>query len=509
MKSFSRKFAEIALVVAIVLILISQMVSGFEIGEVEICNDVQGWRDYTIQPGSEFKTGDTYYIYVEALNIRHNGKKDVGFFWNVYDSNGKFVYNWTWHDECSNYEGVCEGDHHEAHHAEKIPPTWQGNYSVKIEIRDNIDGSKKSTETYFYVSSKSTDADIGYRTAGVIVVTLVLFIVMIFKIRKGKDERETPTTIKPIEKWKVTALIIGHAIALLWSFICILLGLYCLSPPNPSSYSPYEGYMLLLISIPFFLITAMILYNLIFHKKLHGRYLYFNISLCMLCIVFCAFFGELFSAFSRVEAVIVYALIYAIPLSILNFISLLITRNHGRELTIKGDIAHKKELIVPEIEGETTGLEEKIDLHPPARDVFISHVEEDYDVASQIANGLEAAGYTTWYYERDSFGGPSYLLQTKKAIESSQAFLVVISPHALSSTQMTKEVIRAHESGKHPIPILYGVTDVEYKNRQPEWQEAMGAATSLYIPKEGVSAIIHRIVGGLKELGIQPGGKVR
>ena len=45
-------------------------------------------------------------------------------------------------------------------------------------------------------------------------------------------------------------------------------------------------------------------------------------------------------------------------------------------------------------------------------DVFIAHVEEDADVALEIALSLEEAGYTTWCYEVDSIPGPSYLIQT-------------------------------------------------------------------------------------------------
>ena len=33
-------------------------------------------------------------------------------------------------------------------------------------------------------------------------------------------------------------------------------------------------------------------------------------------------------------------------------------------------------------------------------DVFISHVEEDQDVALELSQGLEAAGFTTWCYRR-------------------------------------------------------------------------------------------------------------
>jgi len=49
-------------------------------------------------------------------------------------------------------------------------------------------------------------------------------------------------------------------------------------------------------------------------------------------------------------------------------------------------------------------------------DVFISHVEEDAEIALEIALGLEEAGYTTWCYEVDSIPGPSYLIQTGQAV---------------------------------------------------------------------------------------------
>lgn len=34
--------------------------------------------------------------------------------------------------------------------------------------------------------------------------------------------------------------------------------------------------------------------------------------------------------------------------------------------------------------------------------IFISHVEEDADIALEIALGLEEAAYKTWSYETDS-----------------------------------------------------------------------------------------------------------
>jgi hypothetical protein len=136
--------------------------------------------------------------------------------------------------------------------------------------------------------------------------------------------------------------------------------------------------------------------------------------------------------------------------------------------------------------------------------IFISHVEEDADVALGIALGLEQAGFRTWCYETDSVAGVSYLLQTKQAIERSSAVVLVISAHSLNSNQITKEVVRAHESDKHFVPVLRGITHVEFQARQPEWREAIGAATSIRIPAQGVAEILPRVVDGLRALGVHP-----
>jgi len=134
--------------------------------------------------------------------------------------------------------------------------------------------------------------------------------------------------------------------------------------------------------------------------------------------------------------------------------------------------------------------------------VFISHVEEDADIALQIALGLEEAGFATWCYETDSIPGLSYLIQTGQAVENASCIVLLISSDSLGSNQVTKEVVRAHESGKSFVPVLRDVTHVEFQNRQPEWREAVGSATSVNIPKSGIVNIIPNLIAGLEAMGI-------
>lgn len=135
-------------------------------------------------------------------------------------------------------------------------------------------------------------------------------------------------------------------------------------------------------------------------------------------------------------------------------------------------------------------------------DVFISHAEPDEAVARALAAGLEEAGYTTWYYERDSVPGPSYLIQTGQAIEAARAVVLLISMNAVVSHQVTKEVVRAHEAGKPFIPVLCGLSHAEFQMHQPEWREAVGAHTSIALPAGGAGEVLPRLIRGLKALGV-------
>jgi len=172
-----------------------------------------------------------------------------------------------------------------------------------------------------------TTSDLIYRIIGTIVVALFLFAGVIYKIRKD-EKRGKETTIKPIETWKLTALIIGYIISWFWCFISVLAGLAFLYPEDPNSYDPYLGYMYLLPFTPSFLITTMILYNLIIYKKLHRKYLYFNVSLCAFGVLYSAIFGDLDGIFIGITVIF--------PIFIPNFMSVRFIRNYGGELVIKG-----------------------------------------------------------------------------------------------------------------------------------------------------------------------------
>jgi hypothetical protein len=134
--------------------------------------------------------------------------------------------------------------------------------------------------------------------------------------------------------------------------------------------------------------------------------------------------------------------------------------------------------------------------------IFVSHVEEDAEVAGELAAALEAAGYKTWYYERDSTPVASYLVQVDLAIDGCAAFLLLISPRSIASNQVNSEVVNAFERKKPFIPLRLDITHEEFQQRQREWRLAIGGAVSLPVPRERVSSVIQTIVRGLRDLGL-------
>ena len=129
--------------------------------------------------------------------------------------------------------------------------------------------------------------------------------------------------------------------------------------------------------------------------------------------------------------------------------------------------------------------------------IFVSHVEEDKGSAIELAHGLEAAGLKTWYYERDCTPGPSYLWSITNALEGSDAVLGLISVDAFRSHIMESELIYAYEMALPLVPALLGVTHAEFQAAKPKWRFMFGAATSISVQANNVTASVSSIVTGM------------
>jgi hypothetical protein len=138
--------------------------------------------------------------------------------------------------------------------------------------------------------------------------------------------------------------------------------------------------------------------------------------------------------------------------------------------------------------------------------VFISHASEDSQLAVGIAEILEENGYSTWYYERDTLPGISYLMQYGQAINGADAFLLLVSEHSLASADVSRELEQAHGRGGEPrfLPLLIGVTHAEVQKRRPVWHTALGTAASIELRDQPVRLIVDRLVKSLNAWNVRP-----
>jgi TIR domain/NACHT domain len=136
--------------------------------------------------------------------------------------------------------------------------------------------------------------------------------------------------------------------------------------------------------------------------------------------------------------------------------------------------------------------------------IFISFVAEDKNIAMELSQGLEAAGYITWHYFRDSIAGVPHLKQVNQAIEECKALIVITSDVSLNSNDVSREIEVAHDKEKIIVPLLSGIEYDEVGKRQPAWQQAFGAAVAKAIPADGVSPLFPQIIEALKRLQIYP-----
>jgi nucleotide-binding universal stress UspA family protein len=134
--------------------------------------------------------------------------------------------------------------------------------------------------------------------------------------------------------------------------------------------------------------------------------------------------------------------------------------------------------------------------------IFISYKESDRRLANEIAQGLEAAGYTTWNYDRDGRIGFNYMEYCGELIAQCQAMVLLISPQSIQSGQVTREVMRASEEDKHILPVLCGISYEQFQKSAPAWRQALAGIAGIEVPAEGIAGILPRLTRALTNMGI-------
>jgi hypothetical protein len=141
--------------------------------------------------------------------------------------------------------------------------------------------------------------------------------------------------------------------------------------------------------------------------------------------------------------------------------------------------------------------------------VFISHAGEDSLIAFQLSEGLAQHGFTSWLFERDTIPGPSYVVQYKVAVSSSDVFLFLISRHVFDSDDIGQELAVAAINHRPIVPVLLDLAFEEFDERRPDWSYIIGQCASVELRHGECASVVERLKQSLDFWGIAPANPLR
>ena len=102
--------------------------------------------------------------------------------------------------------------------------------------------------------------------------------------------------------------------------------------------------------------------------------------------------------------------------------------------------------------------------------VFISHSQETKPLARQVVQALKNAGLDVWDDEHEIYPGDNWAKVTGEALEEADAMVVLLTPEALESIIVRREIsfaIGNERFADRLIPVLVGVDHDRARNKVP------------------------------------------
>ncbi len=136
---------------------------------------------------------------------------------------------------------------------------------------------------------------------------------------------------------------------------------------------------------------------------------------------------------------------------------------------------------------------------PPARDelkVFLSYSPSDKTLALKIQARLKDSDLDVWYADREIFPGDNWAKIRGKALEESNAMVVLLSPDSLDDVKKDIEYALGNRAYEHRlIPVLVGDPKQIPQNKIPWILRRLNMIT---LPNNGQGEDLNQIVAALK-----------
>ncbi|HEY4857561.1 MAG TPA: TIR domain-containing protein [Xanthobacteraceae bacterium] len=101
--------------------------------------------------------------------------------------------------------------------------------------------------------------------------------------------------------------------------------------------------------------------------------------------------------------------------------------------------------------------------------IFFSYARDDAAFALQLASDLRNGGAQLWIDQLDISPGEHWDKAIEAALKSCPAFLVILSPRSVSSSNVSDEVHYALEEGKKILPVMYQACELPFRLRRLQY----------------------------------------
>ncbi|WP_089729350.1 toll/interleukin-1 receptor domain-containing protein [Candidatus Thiosymbion oneisti] len=94
--------------------------------------------------------------------------------------------------------------------------------------------------------------------------------------------------------------------------------------------------------------------------------------------------------------------------------------------------------------------------------VFISYSHEDSEWANTLAERLRSAGFGVWDPETELYPGDNFALKIAEALENADAMVALVSPDAMASEWVRREIdfaLGASQFSGRLIPVVVRPTE--------------------------------------------------
>jgi hypothetical protein len=96
-------------------------------------------------------------------------------------------------------------------------------------------------------------------------------------------------------------------------------------------------------------------------------------------------------------------------------------------------------------------------MRPGMKQIFISYTHKDQKIAKELTSMLAAAGMKVWLADEQVLPRDNVSLEVGKALEQSDAMVVLLSPDAVASQNVRREIAYALSSPKFEqrlVPVM-------------------------------------------------------